>query len=122
MTPVATCEWCAESLPPGRPRKFCDDRCRKRASRAAAATATEMPPVDGPVTDAVRLLLVEHNDVDGFTRARSELAIAAARSVDAGSVPAMAQLRAVLDELEGVVDDEHEAFRASIQTPRVTGA
>jgi hypothetical protein len=55
----------------------------------------------------------------GVDGAYAELAIATARMVDDGSVPAVAQLRAVLAELATRVDDDTAAFLRSIRTPGI---
>lgn len=111
------CEWCDTPLPPSsdrRGRRFCSDACRKRAARAGAESVT---PIEGPVTVAVRSVLAEV-DVGALDAARGEMAIALAKLVDGGSVPAARELRGVLDDLALLDDEEVAIFRASIQTPR----
>src|SRR5437870_3855737 len=119
----AVCEWCGAPLPPSlRHRRFCADRCRMAARRAATsggqppAVASPPPePVDGPVTAAVVEALAEIS-FDAVDGARASLAVALARLVDGGSVPAAAQLRGVLDDLGEFRDVETLEFLASIRT------
>ena len=54
----------------------------------------------------------------GVDGAYAALSVRAAQMVG-GSVPAVAQLRAVLSELAARVDDDTAAFLRSIQTPRI---
>lgn len=116
------CEWCATPLPAGRrARRFCSDRCRKRASRAAEAVKAPPPGTpDGPVSAAVRAALAEVS-FDTIGRAQAEMAVALARLVDAGSVPAARELRPLLADLALVEDPEHLEFLAAISTPSRRG-
>jgi len=112
---MTICERCGKALPPStrRNRRFCSDTCRKASARAEVPLVV---PTEGPVTAAVSEALAEctFGAVDG---ARSALALALARLVDGGSVPAAAQLRGVLDDLGEIVDDDTREFLASIRTP-----
>lgn len=113
-----SCEQCGVDLPPSRAgRRFCGDACRKRASRSGP----EMPPADaedGPVTAAVRLVLLEVGDAGSVDSARAQMALALARLVDTGSVPAARELRGVLEDLARIENADVLAFRTVVQTPR----
>jgi len=116
---VSLCEQCGAVLPPSarRSRRFCSNRCRVAASRAEVPVAV---PTEGPVTAAVTAALAEvsFGAADG---ARAALALALSRLVDGGSVPAAAQLRGVLDDLDMADDFEHLEFLEAVRTPGQLG-
>lgn len=78
----------------------------------------EVQVYDGRVAVALRRALesVTLADVDAT---RAEMAVALAQLVDAGSVPAARELRAVLADLAAVEDDQVRNFMAAVQTPGV---
>ncbi len=122
MTPTKTCEWCASPLPPGRggprARRFCGDVCRKRQARAREIVSPPPSVADGPVAAAIRAVLAEVG-LDAVGTARGEMAVALARLVDAGSVPAARELRPLLGEIDLIEDVEAQQFLASVRTPGI---
>lgn len=86
-----------------RRRRWCSDACRKRVERSEKAVV----PKHGAVTDAVVSALADIVDPESkVDAARGQVALALARLVDGGSVPAARELRGVLDDLEAVDEDE----------------
>jgi hypothetical protein len=71
------------------------------------------------VTTSVKRALQTEEPLQGIEAAFAALAIATAQMVDAGSVAAIPQLRAVLLDLAGRVDDDTAAFLRSLRIPRV---
>jgi hypothetical protein len=117
---------CGRELPPSQgtvTRVWFSEACRKRAARRSSANGDGwvLPPSGAPgvVKVAVRAVLVSEEALTGVDAAYAALAVRAAQMVDGGSVPAVAQLRAVLAELAARVDDDTAAFLRSIQTPRI---
>lgn len=108
------CESCGKVLPAStRGRRFCDNRCRMAAKRAAVPAAK---PVDGPVTAAVAKMLADVS-LAGVDEARAALAGALARLVDGGSVPAAGQLRGVLDDLALLDSPDDLEFLEVVRVP-----
>lgn len=112
---------CGKPLPPSyhRNRQWCSDACRMAVKRAGLVAVREA--VDGPVTAAVTAALADYS-LDAVDSARRALALSLAREVDGGgqvAVSASRELRAVLDDLGGVVDPDTLAFWESIRTPVV---
>jgi hypothetical protein len=73
---------------------------------------------DGGVTTAVRLALIDIG-LDSVARAEAAMAVALARLVDAGSVPAARELRPLLADLSLIEDEVMREFLASVRTPMV---
>ena len=120
MNPDPTCARCTRRLPAGSsPRRlYCGDRCRKAAARARSGAAVPSVTLEGGrVTEAVADLLLQLGHCAGVDGARAEVALAMARLVDAGSVPAARELRGVLDDLDAIEGEDVQAFRALIRTP-----
>jgi hypothetical protein len=115
---------CGKELPPARgnrERLWCDEWSRKRAGALVSRNghvAAPLPP--GPVESSVRAVLGEE-PLAGVEGAYAQLAIATAAMVDGGSVPAVAQLRSILEVLAGRVDEAAAAFLKSVQTPEDWG-
>lgn len=118
-----TCENCGSPLPPprrgNRGRRFCGDPCRKRAARKATqAQPPSTEVLEGPVAASVRTALTQL-DLDDLDEARAQMALTLARLVDAGSVPAARELRAVLSDFTADVDAEFRSWVETIKTPTV---
>jgi hypothetical protein len=117
---------CGRELPPSQgtvARVWFSEACRKRAARRARTNGDGwvLPPSGalGAVEVAVRTALVSEEALTGVDGAYAALAVRTAQMVDGGSVPAVAQLRAVLAELAARVDDDTAAFLRLIQTPGI---
>jgi hypothetical protein len=115
---------CGRELPPSQgtvARLWFSEACRKRAARRPGTNGKVRrdAPWPGAVEASVRAALETEEPLAGVDGAYAALAIATARMVDGGSVPAVAQLRSVLAEFAARVDDDTAAFLRSIQTPGI---